>query len=119
MILDKELVFFNGITAANGANTSAAIDLGAAGDAIGQELTFHFVLGTKGNTTAISSVAIQTCDTKDGTYATLVQSGTLTLVEGEDLFCVRLPKGLKQFVKITFNATTAGAVVTAFASKDL
>lgn len=118
MILDKELVFIDAATNA-ASTTTSAIDLGAGGDAVGQELTFHFVLKTKGSITAISSVAIQTCDTSGGTYTTLVQSGPLTLVEGEELFCVRVPKGLKRFVRIVITATGTGGHIVAFASKDL
>lgn len=124
MILDKENVFGGGsaITLGSGAVTSA-IDLGAAGDAIGQELTLHNVVTVAfaGGTSCTPSLETSA----DGSAYHAVLTGPTVVTSdgkaGKDIFCVRAPQGLQRYVRMNFTVSgtmSAGKVMT-FLSKDL
>lgn len=123
MILDRDNVLFDAALTKTG--TSNVLDLGQGGDAIGQELTFHNVIRTTFAGATSLTIQLETCDTAAGTYKAVVVSPAIAaadLTAGNDVFCVRVPKGLKRFVRITY--TVAGSTVTAgainsFVSKDL
>jgi hypothetical protein len=122
MIIDRDNMFSNekAITASG---ASDAIDLGAAGDALGQELTFHAIVGTDFKGLTSLAVKIQTSD-DNNTWTDSVSGPAVPLAElvaGKDVFCVRVPQGLKRYVRLYYTvagSATAGTI-TSFMSKDL
>lgn len=124
MILDADLVFSNKQAVKTTATSTNEIDLGAAGDAIGQELTIHVVVDTAFATLTSLAVSLET--SADGSTWTTVLSGPAvpraSLTKGANIFCVRVPQGLSRYVRMKYTVggsnATAGKV-TAFASKDL
>jgi hypothetical protein len=124
MILDADLVFSNKQAITATAESTNALDLGAAGDAIGQELTIHVVVDTAFATLTSLTVSLET--STDGSTWTTVLSGPAvaraSLTKGANIFCVRVPQGLSRYVRMKYTVggsnATAGKV-TAFASKDL
>lgn len=124
MILDADLVFSNKQAVTATAASTNEIDLGVAGDAIGQELTIHAVVDTAFATLTSLTVSLET--SADGSAWTTVLSGPAiaraSLTKGARIFCVRVPQGLSRYVRLKYTVggsnATAGKV-TAFASKDL
>lgn len=124
MILDADLVFSNKQAVTATATSTNKIDLGAAGDAIGQELTIHVVVDTAFATLTSLTVSLET-SADDSTWTTVLSGPAIaraSLVKGASIFCVRVPQGLSRYVRMKYtvggsNATTGK--VTAFASKDL
>lgn len=124
MILDADLVFSNKQAVTTTATSTNEIDLGVAGDAIGQELTIHVVVDTAFATLTSLTVSLET--SADGSTWTTVLSGPAvpraSLTKGANIFCVRVPQGLSRYVRMKYTVggsnATAGKV-TAFASKDL
>lgn len=124
MILDADLLFSNKQAVTATATSTNEIDLGAAGDAIGQELTIHVVVDTAFATLTSLTVSLET--STDGSTWTTVLSGPAvpraSLTKGANIFCVRVPQGLSRYVRMKYTVggsnATAGKV-TAFASKDL
>lgn len=132
MIIDKDNVFLGSgtpntqtIAIAGAAVTSVPLDLGEAGDAIGQELTLHviptstFVGGTS------VQFKLQTASANvDSSYRDVVLSPavvTSNLVAGKEAFCVRVPQGLDRFVRLHCGPSgtfTSGGIM-AFMDKDL
>lgn len=124
MILDADLLFSNKQAVTATATSTNEIDLGVAGDAIGQELTIHVVVDTAFATLTSLTVSLET--STDGSTWTTVLSGPAvpraSLTKGANIFCVRVPQGLSRYVRMKYTVggsnATAGKV-TAFASKDL
>jgi len=124
MILDADLLFSNKQAVTTTATSTNEIDLGVAGDAIGQELTIHVVVDTAFATLTSLTVSLET--STDGSTWTTVLSGPAvpraSLTKGANIFCVRVPQGLSRYVRMKYTVggsnATAGKV-TAFASKDL
>lgn len=121
MIIDKELLFSNNQEITKTVE-SAVVDFGEAGDAIGQELTFHAVV--TGAFTGLTSLAVSVQTSDDGeTFSDVIMTPAIKLADlavGKDIFCVRLPKGLKRFVGLKYTVVGTGSgKLTAFASKDL
>jgi len=124
MILDADLVFSNKQAVTATATSTNKIDLGVAGDAIGQELTIHAVVDTAFATLTNLTVSLET--SADYSTWTTVLSGPAiaraSLTKGASIFCVRVPQGLSRYVRLKYTVggsnATAGKV-TAFASKDL
>lgn len=131
-ILDKALIFFNNEAVIGG--DVANIDLGAGGDAIGQELTltlvanedipegdtFQFLLGTADK--AISAEDEE--NFPDGT----AENGALVLAPmirkapaGGVIFQCRVPKGAKRYLHLLeLNGSgTSGKKISAYLSKEL
>ena len=125
MIIDAELMFSNKQAVTATAASTNEIDLGAAGDAIGQELTIHVMVDTAFDKLTSLAVAVQTSDASGSGMATVVTSPAIalaSLVKGAEIFTVRVPKGLKRYVQLLY--TVVGTApdngkITAFASKDL
>lgn len=136
MYIDAELLFAENQAITATAYGAGVIDLGAAGDAVGHELTIHVVVNTTfagGASGETMTIGVQSTDNVSNgspnftdTTDTLLSSGAIPatrMVAGEEIFTVRVPKGMKRYVRLKFTkssstAFTAGAV-TAFASKDL
>lgn len=124
MILDADLLFSNKQAVTTTATSTNEIDLGVAGDAIGQELTIHVVVDTAFATLTSLTVSLET--SANGSTWTTVLSGPAvpraSLTKGANIFCVRVPQGLSRYVRLKYTVggsnATAGKV-TAFASKDL
>ena len=124
MIIDKDNLFSNEQAVTASAASSNALDLGAAGDAIGQELTIHAVVTTSFATLTSLTIKVQT--SANGTdYTDLLLSAAIpvaSLVAGKEIFTVRVPQGLKRYVRLHYTVTGSNATagkITAFASKDL
>lgn len=124
MILDADLVFSNKQAVTTTATSTNEIDLGVAGDAIGQELTIHVVVDTAFATLTSLAVSLET-STDGSTWATVLSGPAVpraSLTKGANIFCVRVPQGLSRYVRMKYTVggsdATAGKV-TAFASKDL
>mgnify|MGYP000871811203 CR=1 FL=1 len=124
MILDADLVFSNKQAVTATAASTNKIDLGVAGDAIGQELTIHAVVDTAFATLTSLTVSLET-SADDSTWTTVLSGPAIaraSLTKGASIFCVRVPQGLSRYVRLKYTVggsnATAGKV-TAFASKDL
>lgn len=124
MILDADLVFSNKQAVTATAESTNTLDLGAAGDAIGQELTIHVVVDTAFATLTSLTVSLET-SADDSTWTTVLSGPAIaraSLTKGASIFCVRVPQGLSRYVRMKYTVggsnATAGKV-TAFASKDL
>ena len=124
MILDADLVFSNKQAVTATATSTNKIDLGVAGDAIGQELTIHVVVDTAFATLTSLTVSLET-SADDSTWTTVLSGPAIaraSLTKGASIFCVRVPQGLSRYVRLKYTVggsnATAGKV-TAFASKDL
>ena len=122
MILDADLLFSKEQKVTATAE-STAIDLGEAGDAVGQELTIRAVITEA--FTGLTSMAIKLQTGDDGSSFTDVlltpAIPVASLVKGAEVFCVRVPKGLKRYVRLHYDVTGSGTAgkITAFMSKEL
>lgn len=124
MILDADLVFSNKQAVTATAESTNTLDLGVAGDAIGQELTIHVVVDTAFATLTSLTVSLET-SANNSTWTTVLSGPAIaraSLTKGASIFCVRVPQGLSRYVRLKYTVggsnATAGKV-TAFASKDL
>ena len=124
MILDADLVFSNKQAVTATAESTKTLDLGVAGDAIGQELTIHVVVDTAFATLTSLTVSLET-SANNSTWTTVLSGPAIaraSLTKGASIFCVRVPQGLSRYVRLKYTVggsnATAGKV-TAFASKDL
>lgn len=124
MILDADLVFSNKQAVTATAESTNTLDLGVAGDAIGQELTIHVVVDTAFSTLTSLTVSLET-SANNSTWTTVLSGPAIaraSLTKGASIFCVRVPRGLSRYVRLKYTVggsnATAGKV-TAFASKDL
>jgi hypothetical protein len=122
MIIDRDLMFSNEYELTK-SGASEVIDLGEAGDAIGQELTLHVIVSAAFAGLTSLAIAVQT-GTDGKNFADVVMSPAIPaakLTAGATPFCVRVPKGLGRYVRLNYTvvgSATAGKI-TAFASKDL
>lgn len=122
MIMDKNLIFSEEQKITATAN-SEVIDLKEPGDAVGQELTIRVVSAeTFAGLTGLQ-IKVQTGENAE-TFEDVLMTPSLKpekLARGNEVFVVRVPKGLKRFVRLNYTVSgtaTAGAV-TAFMSKEL
>lgn len=129
-ILDKNLIFYNNeVVPAGGI---ANIDLGAGGDAIGQELTLTIVSndGYSGESiqfclgTADKAITLEDENIPDGSAekGALVSSPTVSDVPvGGVIFQCRVPKGAKRYLYLAdmLGLGTGGKKITAYLSKEL
>lgn len=126
MIIDKELLFSEKQAITKSEASANVIDLGAGGDAVGQELVVHCIASTGFAGATAVSVAIETADAPTGaTWHKLATGPQKTeaadLAAGKELCGIRMPPGAKRYVRLYY--TVAGSIsagaVTAYASKDL
>ena len=124
MILDADLLFSNKQAVTATAESTNTLDLGVAGDAIGQELTIHVVVDTAFATLTSLTVSLET-SANNSDWTTVLSGPAIaraSLTKGASIFCVRVPQGLSRYVRMKYTVggsnATAGKV-TAFASKDL
>lgn len=123
MIIDRDFMFANALELKASAN-STVIDTQAEGDAIGQELTFHNIVNTE--FAGLTSLTIKVQSSEDGSsnWADAVISPAIPaadLATGADVFSVRVPKGLKRYIRLAYTVAGTGTAgkITSFASKDL
>jgi hypothetical protein len=122
MIIDRDFMFSNALELKASAN-STVIDTQAEGDAIGQELTFHNVINEDFAGATSLTIKIQSSENKTA-WNDAVISPTIPVAElakGADVFSVRVPKGLKRYIRLAYTIAGTGTAgkITSFASKDL
>ena len=121
-ILDANLLFSKDQAITTTANSSV-IDLQEPGDAVGQELTIRTVVT---NTFAgLTNVQIKLQTSADnGTWEDALLSPTIPLAKlkkGAEIFCVRVPHGLKRYVRMNYVVSGTGTAGTLYSymSKEL
>ncbi len=117
MILEKDLIFCEGTALASGDAGTDIIDLVKGGDAIGDELYFMGVCTVAGAGGTSVEISLQTDSASNFSSAvTLYTTGTIltaALTAGKKLFCVRVPRGAKRYLRAYIDVTgtyTAGKV---------
>ena len=124
MILDNELMFSDAQAITADAASTNALDLKAGGDAVGQELTIRAVVDTTFETLTRLTIKVQT-STDNSNWSDVVLSPAIvaaSLVKGAEVFTIRVPKGLKRYVRLYYDVTGSNATagkITAFMSKDI
>lgn len=129
MIIDKELMLSENQAITADADSANVLDLGAEGDAVGQELTLHVMVSQTfaGTSTGSDTLQIKLRTSSDNsTYVDACLSPAIpfaNLVAGRTIFKVRVPQGLKRYVKLNYDATIgtswSAGKVSAFMVKDL
>lgn len=117
MILEKDLIFCEGTALASGDAGTDIIDLKKGGDAIGDELYFVGVCTVAGAGGTSVDISLETSDASNfSTKTTLFSTGailTAALTAGKKLFAVRVPRGVKRYLRAYIDVTgtyTAGKV---------
>jgi hypothetical protein len=122
MILDAKLMFSKEQEVTESVDSSV-IDLDQPGDAVGQELTIRTVVSTTFAGLTSLSITLKTSadnvEWKDVIMVPAVSAADLT--KGAEVFSIRVPKGLRRFVKLAYTVTGAGTAgkLTAFMSKEI
>lgn len=123
MIIDRDFMFSNALELTKASTSSTVIDTQAEGDAIGQELTFHNVINEEFAGATSLTIKIQSSE-DNSTWNDAVISPAIPgaeLTKGADVFSVRVPKGLKRYIRLAYTiaGTNTAGKITSFASKDL
>lgn len=122
MILDANLLFSDAQEITSTAN-STVVDLKAPGDAVGQELLIRAVVGETFTGLTSLQVKIQTSGDNSAWEDVLLTPAIVAakLTKGAEILAVRVPKGLKQYVRLnyTVSGTASAGTLTAFMSKEL
>jgi hypothetical protein len=126
MIIDKNLRMSSAQAVTISAASTDYIDLGKAGDAYGNELYVVARVGTAFANATSMQISIQT-DTDSGfatALETLVSSPVIleaALTENTEVFKVRLPKGLKGYVRgyYTVDGTHNAGTIDLFLTPDI
>ena len=98
------------------------IDLAAAGyaDGGGELVVRTNVVATNVSAGSGFTIAVKHCATTGGTYVTAASVSTLAtradIVAGNELPSIRLPMGLKQFIKLSITGTASTDGATSFKS---
>lgn len=122
MILDANLLFSDA-QKITGTATSEVVDLKAPGDAVGQELLIRAVVGEAFAGLTSLQIKIQT-SADDSTWEDVLLTPAIVaakLTKGKEILAVRVPKGLKRYVRLnyTVSGTASAGTLTAFMSKEL
>ena len=124
MILDKDLIFSDKQAVTADAASTNALDLGQGGDAVGQELAIHAVVQTTFATLTSLTIKVQT-SADNSNWADVILTPAIAaadLVKGAEVLYIRVPKGLKRYVRLYYDVTGSNATagkITAFMSKDI
>ena len=123
MIMDAMLLFSKEQEITADATSANAIDLGAAGDAVGQELTIRAVVTAAFTGLTNMTIKIQT-SADGGVYTDVLLTPAIAVADlkkGAEILCVRVPKGLKRYVRLYYDVTGTpmAGKITAFMSKEL
>ena len=122
MILDAKLMFSKEQEVTKSVDSNV-IDLDQPGDAVGQELTIRTVVAaTFAGLTSLSITLKTSADNvewKDVIMVPAVSAADLT--KGAEVFSIRVPKGLRRYVKLSYTVTGTGTAgkLTAFMSKEI
>jgi hypothetical protein len=122
MILDANLLFSHNARITTTA-ASTVVDLKAPGDAVGQELLIRAIVGEKFTGLTSLQIKIQTSanntDWEDVLLTPAIPAAKLT--QGAEILAVRVPKGLKQYVRLNYvvSGTASTGTLTSFMSKEL
>ena len=108
MIFDKECMFLDGVSATALPATSDVVVNGVGGGAA--DSVFLFVGVANGNAGGNGSVSVETSDTENFAVATEVAKGNF--VTGKPL-AMRLPVGLKKYLRLKPTGTFSAGSVTA------
>ena len=106
------------------AASANAVDLGQDGDAVGQELTIRVLVTQTFATLTSLTIKLQTSSDNSNWEDVLWSAAILAanLVKGKEIFAVRVPHGLKRYVRISYavggSNATAGKI-TSYMSKEL
>lgn len=110
MIMDRELIYSDAQAVTATADSTNIVNFGAAGDA-DEELylviNVGVVMDSSGDGAKLVVTALD-CATVGGSYVAFYTSPLIleaTLVAGYNIVTMRLPKGTKQFTKITYTAS--------------
>lgn len=122
MYIDK-LLEFSDSQAVTATADSSVIDLGPGGDAIGEELTIHVICTKDYSGAGTLTIGLKTGDTSSPAELVL-SSGAIpaaSLKAGREVFCVRVPQGLKRYAKLAYTvaSTLTGGAISAFVSREL
>lgn len=121
-ILDANLLFSKDQAITTTA-PSNVIDLQEPGDAVGQELTIRTVVTE--TFAGLSNVQIKLQTSADnGTWEDVLLSPTVALTKlkkGAEIFCVRVPHGLKRYVRMNYTVSGTGTAgkLYSYMSKEL
>lgn len=112
MILDKLQMFSESQVVTASAASTSVVDLGAAGEAIGNELYLVVQVPVAATATGAATVAIDLETDSDeafGTKQTLFSSGPIgkaALSVGAEPVKVKLPIGLKRYLRLSYTVAT-------------
>lgn len=123
MIMDSLLVFSKAQAVTSTADSTNILDFGAAGDAVGQELTLEVRTSAAYSGTGTLQVTLNTSADKS-TWTPVVLSPAVKVSDlgaGGTVFKVRTPQGLKQYAKLSYtvSGTISAGTINAFMTKDL
>ena len=122
-ILDANLVFSKDQAITATANSNGQINLGVRGDAVGQELTLRVIVTETFATLTSLAIALQTTENNNWVDFLLTPAIPVAkLKKGAEIFCVRIPHGLSESVRLKYTVTGSNATagkVTAYMSKEL
>lgn len=121
MIIDKELTFSDGqaVTTVAAHASDNVVDLGAAGDAhVAPFLCILVAVAAASAGAATVEFKLETdSDSAFGSAETLYDSGELgyaDLAAGTWVCRIRLPRGLKRYLRVTYTVATAALTAGAF-----
>lgn len=121
-ILDANLVFSKDQAVTTTA-ASNVIDLQAPGDAVGQELTLRTLVSQGFAGLSSLQVKLQTSE-NNSTWEDVLMTPAIAvgkLTKGAEIFCVRVPHGLKRYVRLnyTVSGTATAGKLYSYMSKEL
>lgn len=121
-ILDAELLFSKD-QEVKSTSASQVIDLQEPGDAVGQELTIRTIVSTAFAGLSSLQIKLQTSE-DNASYADVLMTPAIAvanLKKGAEIFCVRVPHGLKRYVRLnyTVSGTATAGKVYSYMSKEL
>jgi hypothetical protein len=121
-ILDANLLFSKDQAVTTTA-PSNVIDLQEPGDAVGQELTIRTVVTETFAGLSNLQIKLQT-SADNGTWEDVLLSPAVALTKlkkGAEIFCVRVPHGLKRYVRMNYTVSGTGTAgkLYSYMSKEL
>lgn len=123
MILDANLIFSDEQAVTASAASENVLDFQEAGDAVGQELTIRAVVTTAFAGLTSLQIKVQTsADNSSFTDVLLTPAiPAANLTKGAEILCVRVPRGLKRYARLSYVVAGTGTAgkVTAFMSKEI
>lgn len=123
MILDANLIFSKDQEVKASAVSTNVLDFQEGGDAVGQELTIRAVVTTAFAGLTGLQIKVQTSD-DDTNYTDVLLTPSIVaakLVRGAEILCVRVPRGLGRYARLSYVVTGTGTAgkITAYMSKEI